>query len=224
MRQKRAGFTLIELLIATAIIAILATLVVITTNQNRVKARDVNRKQSLSAISLSLEQQFASNKTYFVQMPGSGTGCNAAGPGEYQPGQDMYMAAVPSSDTSRCVGYKQGGAGLVNAKNSTNPSYAAVNSITDALFQSGLLARIPLDPLVRDFNDIPTTGQDFILTVCTSQGKPAVTPAEATEYGLYARLEESDSLTGDEQDSSSRSCGSSGSLYPFDFSVAARVQ
>jgi len=224
MHRTQRAFTLIELLVATAVIAILATLGVIASNQNRTKARDVNRKQSVSALSLSLEQQFAAEKTYLVQMPGSGADCPIIAKPDYNSSQDMYLSEDKNATQglNRCVGYKGGGAGLMNAKDYANPWYPGVNSITDALFQGGFLGKVPLDPLVSDFNDVLSTQRDFLLTLCNSQGLPATSAADATEFAIYSKLEDTTSLSANEQDSTSRSCSGPGSPGGFDIDIAAR--
>ncbi len=224
MYHKQRAFTLIELMVATAVVAILATLAVIASNQNRIKARDVNRKQSVSALTLSMEQQFAAEKSYFVQMPGSGASCPIIDKPAYNSSEDMYLSEdkTASQGLSRCVGYKGGGAGLMNAKNSVNPWYPGLNSITDALFQGGYLGKVPLDPLVNDFSNVVSSERDFLLTLCNSQGLPAVRASDATEFAIYAKLEDPTSLSTTEQDSTTRSCSGPGSPGGFDIDIAAR--
>ncbi|MFH2013716.1 MAG: prepilin-type N-terminal cleavage/methylation domain-containing protein [Patescibacteria group bacterium] len=69
----RKGFTLIELLVVIAIIGILATIVLVSMNTARVKARDIKRVADLKQVSLALEIYHDSN----FQYPGV-TGCSQA--------------------------------------------------------------------------------------------------------------------------------------------------
>ena len=67
--EKRAqkGFTLIELLVVIAIIGILATIVLVSLNTARSKARDVRRISDLRQLALALEMSYDDNSTYPVQ-------------------------------------------------------------------------------------------------------------------------------------------------------------
>ncbi len=55
------GFTLIELLVVITIIGILATIVMVSVNSARVKARDVRRIADLRQVALALEMYFDDN-------------------------------------------------------------------------------------------------------------------------------------------------------------------
>ena len=71
--KKSKGFTLIELLVVIAIIGILATIVLVSLNSARQKARDVRRIGDLRQVALALEMSYDDNATY-----PSVTGCTAA--------------------------------------------------------------------------------------------------------------------------------------------------
>lgn len=53
--QNKAGFTLIELLVVISIIGILSSLVLVSTQDMRAKARDAKRKQDLAQIAKAVE-------------------------------------------------------------------------------------------------------------------------------------------------------------------------
>jgi type II secretion system protein G len=57
-KQKTKGFTLIELLVVIAIIGILATIVLVSLNTARQKARDVRRVADMRQIALALEMYY----------------------------------------------------------------------------------------------------------------------------------------------------------------------
>ena len=71
--KKSKGFTLIELLVVIAIIGILATIVLVSLNSARQKARDVRRIGDLRQVALALEMYYDDNAGY-----PSVTGCTSA--------------------------------------------------------------------------------------------------------------------------------------------------
>lgn len=61
---KRAGFTLVELLVVIAIIGLLGSIVLVSLNSARTKARDARRKADLNQLSLALELYYDSHNGY----------------------------------------------------------------------------------------------------------------------------------------------------------------
>jgi len=66
-KRGQKGFTLIELLVVIAIIGILATIVLVSLNTARSKARDTRRVSDLRQVALALEMSYDDNSTYPVQ-------------------------------------------------------------------------------------------------------------------------------------------------------------
>ena len=62
--SSKKGFTLIELLVVISIIGILASVVLISLNSARIKARDAQRKADLQQISKALELYYLDNGRY----------------------------------------------------------------------------------------------------------------------------------------------------------------
>ncbi|MFA4881023.1 MAG: type II secretion system protein [Candidatus Doudnabacteria bacterium] len=60
---RSRGFTLVELLVVIAIIGILASVVMVSLNPARAKARDAQRKSDLTNFSLALEMYYDSQTT-----------------------------------------------------------------------------------------------------------------------------------------------------------------
>ncbi|KKS65064.1 MAG: Type II secretion system protein G [Parcubacteria group bacterium GW2011_GWB1_42_6] len=64
MKKNKKGFTLIELLVVIAIIGILATIVLVSLNTARQKARDARRISDLRQVQLALQMYYDSNSAY----------------------------------------------------------------------------------------------------------------------------------------------------------------
>jgi len=62
--KQSQGFTLIELLVVIAIIGLLATIVLVSLNSARAKARDTKRITSMKQMQLALELYFDDNGSY----------------------------------------------------------------------------------------------------------------------------------------------------------------
>ena len=62
--MKKKGFTLIELLVVIAIIGILSSVVVVSLNSTRAKARDAKRVADIEAIKTALGLYFDSHQSY----------------------------------------------------------------------------------------------------------------------------------------------------------------
>ncbi|MBI4837354.1 MAG: prepilin-type N-terminal cleavage/methylation domain-containing protein [Candidatus Portnoybacteria bacterium] len=61
---RNNGFTLIELLVVIAVIGLLASIVLVSLNSARGKARDTKRKADLRQVQTALEMYFNDNNTY----------------------------------------------------------------------------------------------------------------------------------------------------------------
>ena len=62
--MKQRGFTLIELLVVIAIIGLLASIVMVSLNSARAKARDSRRMGDLKQVALALEMYYDTNGAY----------------------------------------------------------------------------------------------------------------------------------------------------------------
>ncbi len=97
-KKGEKGFTLIELLVVIAIIGILATIVLVSLNTARQKARDTRRASDLRQVALALEMYYDDNSTYPVLAV-----CGAI-PAALAPTYTAVIPADPGSNT-----YQYGG-------------------------------------------------------------------------------------------------------------------
>lgn len=70
--RKQKGFTLIELLVVIAIIGILATIVMVSLNTARSKARDARRVSDVRQIQLALQMYYDSAGSYPASLAATG--------------------------------------------------------------------------------------------------------------------------------------------------------
>jgi len=94
--SKQKGFTLIELLVVVAIIGILSTIVLVSLNEARAKARDVRRLADLRQMALALEFYYDDNNAY-IDSSGSCIAVNEANMGDLT---TTYMSNIPNDPMS----------------------------------------------------------------------------------------------------------------------------
>ena len=94
-RKGEKGFTLIELLVVIAIIGILATIVLVSLNTARQKARDTRRASDLRQVALALEMYYDDNNSYIAQAT-----CVAASETTLGALTTTYMPSIPSDPGS----------------------------------------------------------------------------------------------------------------------------
>jgi prepilin-type N-terminal cleavage/methylation domain-containing protein len=92
MFRKKRGFTLIELLVVIAIIGILATIVLVSLNTARQKARDARRASDIHQIALAVEMYYDAQAT--AQYP-VGTSYNLV----YTSYLSTYLPTQPTDPT-----------------------------------------------------------------------------------------------------------------------------
>ena len=97
-RGTEKGFTLIELLVVIAIIGILATIVMVSLNTARSKARDVRRVSDIRQMQLALQMYYDANGSYPSVLTGLKPTYISAVP--FDPnGTASYQYAICSSGT-----------------------------------------------------------------------------------------------------------------------------
>lgn len=96
MFKNKKGFTLIELLVVIAIIGILASIVLVSLNSAREKARDVRRVSDMRQIALALEMYYDESSNVYPTDSTPGATCNGWGDMKTALEGGGYMTAVPS--------------------------------------------------------------------------------------------------------------------------------
>ena len=96
-RRGQKGFTLIELLVVIAIIGILATIVLVSLNTARQKARDTRRVSDMRQVALALEMYYDDNtSTGYPGSSGSNQWIPCGGSNALEDALETnYMASVP---------------------------------------------------------------------------------------------------------------------------------
>lgn len=75
MKNKKRGFTIIELLLVTAIISIVASIVLVMLSSSKMRARDARRILEIEQITKALEL-YRADKGYYPEPAPSTQGCN----------------------------------------------------------------------------------------------------------------------------------------------------
>lgn len=105
--MKSRGFTLIELLVVIAIIGLLASIVLVSLNSARAKARDTKRKADLKQIRTTLEMYYDSNSKY-PQAGGCAYGSNcyvySTDGSAWIPAITTYMSSIPIDPRNNASG------------------------------------------------------------------------------------------------------------------------
>ncbi len=112
-KKGQKGFTLIELLVVIAIIGILATIVLVSLNTARQKARDVRRVSDLRQVALALEMYYDDNGGY----PADTTADDDDWAVLETELETDYMASVPSDPGSNTYVYHPNGTTANGATN-----------------------------------------------------------------------------------------------------------
>jgi len=106
MRRDKKGFTLIELLVVIAIIGILATIVLVSLNTARQKARDTRRLGDIRQVALALEMYYDDHTTTGYPGDAENATCDDwAAMVTALEGSPGYMTKVPTDPGGGSVAY-----------------------------------------------------------------------------------------------------------------------
>jgi prepilin-type N-terminal cleavage/methylation domain-containing protein len=125
LKNRSKGFTIVELLIVIVVIAILATLVIVTFTGIQQKARDSQRQTDINAVDSHLEAFYASNGYYptLADLTSSTFLTNSMkglDPESLVSPKGAAIVATASSATQEAYGYEATGCTTTSASSATN--------------------------------------------------------------------------------------------------------
>jgi len=135
--KKQKGFTLIELLVVIAIIGILATIVMVSLNTARSKARDARRVSDVRQLQLALQMYYDANGSYPSALSGLTPTYISVVPKDPD-GTTDYQYCVSSTKGyhlgSRSTGLENTGGPLLSDADVTSDGCSAGFSGTDPVY------------------------------------------------------------------------------------------
>ncbi len=143
--RKESGFTLIELLVVISIIGLLASIILASLSQARIKARDSTRVQNIVALRTALELYYSTYghypQTFIPPAPLSAWSECGGHPTDYIPGlAPEFISRLPTDPSINCGGptyswyYASDGA---DYKLVTHPEGTFYLTLTDPAWDGG---------------------------------------------------------------------------------------
>lgn len=179
------GFTLIELMVVVVLIAILSTVSVVQLDTQRMRGRDVSRKESVAEYQTAIEAYYGKQRTYFIEDKSVASNTCVV------QNQTAIGYSIIGAGAG-CVGVHGSGQGNMNRANEiTIPlsQYLQPNSIAQALINDGVLVQSRQDPLTSKDGTVTDKSYGFFLTLCQENSAAAISKATATNYALFIRTE-----------------------------------
>ncbi|MBI2624196.1 type II secretion system protein [Candidatus Parcubacteria bacterium] len=147
-RAIERAFTLVELLVVIAIIGVLATIVLVSLNTTRIRARDAKRASDLHQIQLALElfadsnaQRYPASDFYALNLCAGGIACGLASPDAC--GNRVCMNPLPHDPSGSSAKYW----------------YSYAPAVDPTFFHLGANLEEAADSLDEDRDCIDTAGQ-----------------------------------------------------------------
>lgn len=108
MWASKRGFTIVELIVVITVIAILATIVIVSYSSVQKSSRDSQRKSDVTQVKIALEKYYADNGQFPAVCSADGTACNIS---SLATPLNPYIQSIPidPSGTANAYQYVRGG-------------------------------------------------------------------------------------------------------------------
>jgi type II secretion system protein G len=140
-QESTLGFTLLELLVVIAVIGLLSSIIIVSMNSTRGKARDARRKGDLKQIQTALEMYYNENNAYPPSTCSiSSWTCWKDGSGDFPTAIRKYIAKLPSDPKEYDIScYRPNSHFYVYSQTNSGQGYVLTGALENVS-----------DPVVRD--------------------------------------------------------------------------
>jgi prepilin-type N-terminal cleavage/methylation domain-containing protein len=187
IRFGRSGMTLIELAISAAVLAILATLLMINLSSSRIQARNARRQGDIETYTTAINQYNLFKGNAFITAPGGACALSGSGADTVATGADCTGASGLSFGKMN-IHSLNGQVVSVTGFNNQVRVYANT-SIADALKAQGLITTSATDPSNTNSAGTDATQPDYVFIRCCVESAKQNLSKSGTAFAIWAKLE-----------------------------------